>query len=181
MTGPDPTRQEVLRRKAGTALLVAFRRLPAPVKRGLVRRGTPHYTVGAVCAIEHEGEVLLLWQPHREGWSLPGGLVQRGESPEEAVAREVLEEVGLRIDPGEPVAYGVHPDSQAVDVVFRIVVAERPSTALSTEARKATWWSLDELERADRETRQIIDLLATIGRDPRPGRLLDDASAAGHS
>ncbi len=34
-------------------------------------------------------------------WSLPGGLLETGETLEEAVTREVLEETGLRIEPVE--------------------------------------------------------------------------------
>lgn len=166
-------RPDVLRRKVATAGLLAFRRLPAPVKRGLVRAGTPSYTVGAVCVIEHHGQMLMLWQPHRRGWSLPGGLLARGERPQDAVAREVREEVGLVIEPGDPVAFGVHPHSQSVDVVFRVHVEHRPPLSVAAEARKARWWSPEELVDADLETRQILDLLDS-GRAPgRPGRLLD--------
>lgn len=34
-------------------------------------------------------------------WSLPGGLLETGETLEEAVAREVLEETGLHVKPVE--------------------------------------------------------------------------------
>ena len=36
---------------------------------------------------------------HAGQWALPGGLRERGESPEEAALRELEEEVGLRLDP----------------------------------------------------------------------------------
>ena len=40
---------------------------------------------------------------YRKGWSLPGGLIDRGESPADAVVREFMEELGLRIRvDGEP-------------------------------------------------------------------------------
>lgn len=171
---PD-MRPDVARRKVATAALLAFRRLPGPVKRVLVRAGTPSYTIGAVCVFEHHGQMLMLWQPHRRGWSLPGGLLDRGERPQDAVAREVREEVGLAIDPGDPIAWGVHPHSQSVDIVFRVQVDHRPRLSLAAEARKARWWSPEELGDADLETRRILDLVKS-GREPeRPGRLLDPA------
>jgi 8-oxo-dGTP diphosphatase len=37
---------------------------------------------------------------YRDGWSLPGGVLEAGERPEECCAREVLEEVGLPVRPG---------------------------------------------------------------------------------
>ncbi|HLS40187.1 MAG TPA: NUDIX domain-containing protein [Ornithinicoccus sp.] len=163
---------DALRRRLGTAALVGFRLIPGPVKRRLVRAGTPGYTVGAVCVLEHDGEVLLLWQPHRKGWSLPGGLLDRGETPAEAVAREVAEEVGLRIDPGSPLTTGVHPDSQSIDVVFRVRLSERPEVTAAHEVRKARWWSLDDLADADRETRRILRLLRDADGPAREGRFL---------
>lgn len=161
-----------LRRKGGTAALSAFRRIPGPLKRGLVRAGTPNYTVGAVCAIEHEGTVLLLRQPHRAGWSLPGGLLEHGESPADAVIREVWEETGLRIDPGDHVAVGVHPHTQSIDVIFRATALQRPGIRLAHEARRCRWWAIDEVHDVDRETQQIIDLLVRTRDAPRVGTVL---------
>lgn len=168
---PDVGGLDTARRRAGTAALSTFRVLPGRLKRTLVRRGTPNYTVGAVCVLEHDGRVLLLWQPHRRGWTLPGGLLERGETPVEAVAREVREEIGLEIVPGDPLTTGVHPRTQSVDVVFRVRLAERPEVRLDHEARKSQWWDLRELREADRETRQILDLLRTVEAPPREGRL----------
>lgn len=162
---------DTAKRKMGTAALLGFRLLPGPLRRTLVRAGTPNYTLGAVCAIEHDGSLLMLSQPHRKGWSLPGGLLDHGETPAEAVTREVWEEVGLRIDPGEPVAYGVHPATQSVDVIFRLEVAQRPELVLATEARRCRWWHPDEVPSSDRETRQITTLLAAARNTPRPGHL----------
>jgi len=39
--------------------------------------------------------------PLKGYWSIPGGLVETGESLDEAVRREVLEETGLRVKPVE--------------------------------------------------------------------------------
>ena len=37
-------------------------------------------------------------QPHRGLWTFPGGMVEDGESPEEAAEREALEEVGMEVE-----------------------------------------------------------------------------------
>ncbi|GAA1157734.1 NUDIX hydrolase [Ornithinicoccus hortensis] len=166
---------ETLRRRLGTAALSAFRVLPGRVKRALVRTGTPNYTVGAVCVLEHDGEVLFLSQPHRRGWSLPGGLLDRGETPAQAVVREVREEVGLVIDPGDPLVTGVHQRTQSVDVVFRVRLTQRPRLRLAHEARRARWWTPAQLRGADLETRQILALVRSAQGPAREGRLLGDA------
>lgn len=161
-----------LRRKVGTAALVAFRVTPGPLKRAAVRTVAPTYRVGAVCLLEHDGEFLVLWQPHRRGWTLPGGLLGRGETPEEAVRREVREEVGLDVDPGDPVTVRFDPLERGIDVVFRVRLDRRPELDLSTEARKARWTTRKELGKADRDTRGILDVLEEAGEESREGRLL---------
>ena len=53
-------------------------------------------TVGARGIIVDENDrVLLVKHTYSEGWFLPGGGVEVGESAEEAVRREMLEEVGI--------------------------------------------------------------------------------------
>jgi 8-oxo-dGTP pyrophosphatase MutT (NUDIX family) len=66
-----------------------------------VRLIVPRHYVGAVGAIFNDaGQVLLMEHVFRAEfpWGLPGGWVERGESPADAVRREVEEELGLSIE-----------------------------------------------------------------------------------
>lgn len=149
----------VVRRRAYTAALLAFRHLPAPVRRGVVRAVTPGFTVGAVVAVEHDGEVLFLRQPHRVGWSLPGGLLDAGERPADGVAREVHEETAMRVEVGLPVTTQVNARVRRVDVVYRLRTPTRPRVVVGGEAKDHRWIALDRLPEADDSTREIVDLL----------------------
>jgi 8-oxo-dGTP diphosphatase len=79
--------------------------------------------VPCVGAVVHDaaGRLLLIQRghaPHAGLWSLPGGRVEPGETAEEAVEREVLEETGLRVRAGAPVGRIQIP---AVDLVYDVI------------------------------------------------------------
>jgi ADP-ribose pyrophosphatase YjhB (NUDIX family) len=57
--------------------------------------------VGAGAVIHRGGKVLLVkrkFPPNQGKWSIPGGLVELGESVVDAAAREIREETGLLIE-----------------------------------------------------------------------------------
>jgi 8-oxo-dGTP diphosphatase len=161
-------------RRAYTAVLTVFRWLPAPVRRTIVRLGTPSFTVGAVCVIDHDRALLVLRQPHRHGWSLPGGLLERGEPAAEAVVREVFEETHLRVEVGVPLTVKVNARVRRVDVIYRIVVDRRPDARAGGEATDVGWLHPDEImPTADGPTREILELLARVTeRGAAEGRVL---------
>lgn len=52
-----------------------------------------------VYAIAFDGnEFLMVWHPRRNGWEMPGGSIESGETPEQAAIREFREEAGYDID-----------------------------------------------------------------------------------
>jgi mutator protein MutT len=67
------------------------------------RRFPARPIVGVGAVIVDDERVLLIRRAHeplKGEWSLPGGAVELGETLVEALAREVLEETGLRVDVG---------------------------------------------------------------------------------
>jgi len=49
----------------------------------------------AVAYVVRDGRMLCVWNKRYGGWTMPGGLVEEGERPSDAVVRELLEETGL--------------------------------------------------------------------------------------
>lgn len=76
-----------------TAYKVAHRMLRA---YWFVRRPQTH---GALVAVWHAGELLLVKNSYRRHYTLPGGYIRDGETPVQAAARELGEEVGIHIPP----------------------------------------------------------------------------------
>jgi len=56
---------------------------------------------GALVAIWHQGEILLVRNSYVRYYSLPGGYVQSKETGRDAALRELLEETGLRAAPSD--------------------------------------------------------------------------------
>jgi 8-oxo-dGTP diphosphatase len=57
--------------------------------------------VGVGAVVVHQGRVLLVQrdqEPSKGKWSLPGGMLELGESLAQGVAREVQEETGLNVE-----------------------------------------------------------------------------------
>ena len=73
-----------LLRNAGFRLFMTLRAIWAPTVLGV-----------AALVLDEEGRVLLVRHRYTPGWRLPGGGVERGEPPEDAILRELGEEVGL--------------------------------------------------------------------------------------
>ena len=69
-------------------------------------------TVHVVAAIiEHEGRILATQRSYGDfagGWEFPGGKVEPGETPEQAVVREIREELGAAIAVGRLVCTAEH-------------------------------------------------------------------------
>lgn len=74
---------------------MSFRRTLLPVAR-LYWRLTRPMTLGVrIIATNEEGQILLVRHSYIQGWFLPGGGVEKGETAIQAAVRELAEEAGL--------------------------------------------------------------------------------------
>ncbi len=95
--------------------------------------------VGAV--VVHQGRVLLIQrgtEPALGQWSLPGGLVELGESLAEALRREVREETGLLVEPVELVELLDRIYHEGERVRYHYVIADYLCSVTGGELRAAS-------------------------------------------
>lgn len=118
--------------------------------------GSEMLLVPAVAAIIHdEAGRLLLQGKHDGSWSLPVGAIEIGESPEEAVTREVMEETGLRCERCDLVTMlggkdyrHIYPNGDSVEYVIALyrctVAAEVSEISDKEETQSIRYFSREE-------------------------------------
>ncbi len=122
-------------------------------------REFPERPVAAVGAVIHRnGEVLLVKrgvEPSIGRWSIPGGAIELGETPKEALVREVREETGLEVEPEFLVdvyntvieaSGGIRYHYIIIDYLCRHVSGSLRAGSDVEEARWVALSSLDEFE-----------------------------------
>ncbi len=116
-------------------------------------------SAGAV-VIDERGRVLLLKHVFRPGagWGIPGGFIGKGEQPEEAVRREVLEETGVELESVELALARTVKNVNHLEIIFRCRArGQQKAEARSLEINRLDWFALDQLPEAlGRDQRRLI-------------------------
>jgi len=115
------------------------------------RKQTPHVDVTAAVIRPLRGRRMLIAQRPTGGmlgglWEFPGGKVERGESLEEGLRREIREELGIEIKVGRPVAQVEHAYTHFRITLYAYecrVVRGRPR---AIEVADWRWVQFDELD-----------------------------------
>lgn len=113
--------------------------------------------LGANAIITCQGKLLLEKRRDSDTWGLVGGGVKKTETELQAIAREVYEELGLRIpkekfrklqvygEPGRIAAYRDGSIWRMVIVVFGLEMEEMPALSISEESKDLRFFSKEEL------------------------------------
>ena len=117
--------------------------------------------VAAAALLDASGRVLLASRPPGKAlagtFEFPGGKVEEGEAPEEALARELEEELAVRVDPGAlvPLTFASHRYAAAEGrAPFHLLMPLFACTEWSGEPRgvegqELRWATCADLERGD--------------------------------
>ena len=119
--------------------------------------------------------------PYKGRWALPGGFVELDEDLEEAARRELAEETGLMLRPGQLEQFGAYgtpgrdPRMRIVTIAYLAVLADLPPVAGGSDAARARFWPVDDLNLGTGETtssgpalafdhhRVLSDAIARVG------------------
>lgn len=114
--------------------------------------------LGANAIITCNGKLLLEKRRDSDTWGLVGGGVKDSEEPLQAIAREIKEELGLRVpkekfrklavygEPGRIAAYCDGSVWRMVVVVYALELEEEPQIVLSAESRAMRFFTKEELQ-----------------------------------
>ena len=132
-------------------------------------REYPDYArVGVGAVILHEDKVLLVRRgksPSFGKWSVPGGLVELGETTREAIAREIVEECGIKIrivDVAGVIDRIVKDDAGRVRYHYVLVdylaYPDSMDVEAGSDAAEARWFEIDRVAELD-TTQGLLDMI----------------------
>lgn len=146
------------------ALANLLKRFPLShyVMRAVARLVSSRFTAGVVgVVLDAEGRVLLVehvFHPQRP-WGLPGGWMDAGEDPADAVAREIWEETGLRVHVLRPLlVQASRYNRRHIDMAFLCEARGRVGT-LSDEILAYKWVWPDDMPLVVRFHRAAVDAM----------------------
>lgn len=108
---------------------------------------TPRHSVSVTgIVIRDDGRVLAIQRNDNGRWVPPGGVLELDESPAEGVAREILEETGVKVKAEK--LTGVYKNMRlgVVTLAFQCSVIDGQART-SDEARQVAWLTIDDADR----------------------------------
>ena len=108
-------------------------------------------TIHVVAAVIRDGEGRIFatqrgYGPYKDGWEFPGGKIEPDETPEEALKREIREELDAEIEVGESagrIEYDYPEFHLSMDCFFCVLLS---GTLTLKEHEAAKWLRPEELD-----------------------------------
>jgi ADP-ribose pyrophosphatase YjhB (NUDIX family) len=140
--------------------------------RALVGHELLHMPSACVLCHDPAGRMLLVRQAESGRWSVPGGVIEPGEAPDDAARREVLEETGievritaLRTAIGGPRCRTVYANGDRLSYVALVyegeVVGDATPVPDGAEVDDTGWFRADEVAKLPLES--FVEVLRDEG------------------
>jgi 8-oxo-dGTP diphosphatase len=104
-----------------------------------------------VTVITRDNKILLgkrSIEPHKNKWGLPGGYIDYAETPEQAIIREVKEELDVTLKPKFKTYYNeLMDDHHHVVLIFEGQIKEEPKP--NQETSEVNWFDIEEAKDMD--------------------------------
>lgn len=150
-----------------------WRALPPRMRRWSMRATQSRFTVTAGALIFNDsGQILLLKHRFRagSGWGIPGGFLEYGEQPEQALRRELREEIGLEVSHVEVFTARSFKKPRQVEILFRCRAGANSAQLKprTMEVEHAEWFSVQNLPAGlPSDQRLLIERATTYGANGR--------------
>lgn len=108
------------------------------------RRDTHRVTCKCVLFSLDRKKVLVV-DYGKEGYGLPGGHIDEGESPDTAMARELFEELGLKEIPLKHADFGQHRNGKIVLGYHGAIDVDTPLVPQDSEMKRAVWVEVKDI------------------------------------
>ena len=109
--------------------------------------------VRVVAAVIREGDRVFATQrgygPHKDRWEFPGGKIEPGETPEQALAREIREELDTVVAVGEKIDQVEWTEGDRLLSLACYLCRVESGHLTLKEHESARWIGRDEAERLD--------------------------------
>ena len=106
--------------------------------------------IQVVAAVIRQGGKVFATQrgygPHKDGWEFPGGKVEPGETPEQALIREIREELDTEIAVGEEIGRAEWTEGGRRFRLMCFLCRVRAGSLTLREHESARWLGRDEAD-----------------------------------
>lgn len=124
---------------------------------------------GAAGIVMVKNKMLMVKEKETKGWSVPSGEIEKGESPEQACAREVWEETGFTVEVEKSVyTKNVHIGNYKVTTYYflcRMTDGQLAYADPDKEITEVAWKTYDELLAMQHDYPEDLEMLLSFFKD----------------